>query len=304
MEVDRSRPQRLSSASRPVQRHRARRHPDPASGAAGQAQRRRAGGRSTRRAGRSSIMSASRSPRARRSASSGRAARASRRWCGRSPARSCQARGSSASTAPTSVVEPRAIVPPRRLHAAGSVAVRGHDQGEYRALPQPPGRSSGEDVDAAVVAAAQLAGAHDLILQLPGGYDYPLALGGQGAVGGPGAARGTRPRLVRRSPISDPRRAQCEPRRRGRSSSWCRRSSRSRPRASPSWSSPTGSASLPIIDRLMVIRDGRLVMFDARDEVLRQLAPPQPQSPPQSPSQSPPHRHRRSRRRSRRPTRE
>ena len=33
---------------------------------------------------------------------------------------------------------------------------------------------------------------------------------------------------------------------------------------------------LPIVDRLMVIKDGRLIMFGPRDEVLRQIAPPPP----------------------------
>ena len=33
---------------------------------------------------------------------------------------------------------------------------------------------------------------------------------------------------------------------------------------------------LPVVDKLLVVRDGRLAMFGSRDEVLRQIAPPQP----------------------------
>lgn len=33
---------------------------------------------------------------------------------------------------------------------------------------------------------------------------------------------------------------------------------------------------LPVVDKLLVIRDGRLAMYGDRDEVMRKLAPPQP----------------------------
>jgi len=35
---------------------------------------------------------------------------------------------------------------------------------------------------------------------------------------------------------------------------------------------------LPVVDRLMVIQDGRLTMFGPRDEILRKIAPPPPQA--------------------------
>jgi ATP-binding cassette subfamily C protein len=34
---------------------------------------------------------------------------------------------------------------------------------------------------------------------------------------------------------------------------------------------------LPIVDKLMVIQEGRLAMFGPRDEILRKIAPPPPQ---------------------------
>ena len=53
----------------------------------------------------------------------------------------------------------------------------------YRASPlHPPAADDAGTVKDTIIAAAQAAGAHELILRLPGGYDHQLGLGGSGLV--------------------------------------------------------------------------------------------------------------------------
>jgi ATP-binding cassette subfamily C protein len=133
----------------------------------------------------------------------------------------------------------------------------------------------GEDiasVDEAAVAAAQRAGAHEMILQLPGGYDYPLSLGGRGLSAGQAqrislarALFGNPQYLVLDEPNSnldaegDQKLVQTleEMKKDGKTILIVAHR----------------LSVLPIIDRLLVMQGGRISMFGPRDEVLRQIAP-------------------------------
>ena len=130
-------------------------------------------------------------------------------------------------------------------------------------------------VDEEVIAAAKVAGAHDLILKLPGGYDYMLALGGRGLSVGQ-SQRISLARALFRDPkylILDEPNSNLdaegdqqlihtleELKKRGRTILIVAHR----------------LSVLPIVDRLMVIQDGRLTIFGPRDEVLRKIAPPPP----------------------------
>ncbi|HET9813548.1 MAG TPA: type I secretion system permease/ATPase [Sphingomicrobium sp.] len=130
-------------------------------------------------------------------------------------------------------------------------------------------------IDEAVVAAAKVAGAHELILHLPGGYDYMLGLGGRGLSVGQ-SQRVSLARALFRDPqyliLDEPNsnldaegdqqlvRTLEEMKKRGRTILIVAHR----------------LSVLPIVDRLMVIQEGRLAMFGPRDQVLRQIAPPPP----------------------------
>ena len=136
----------------------------------------------------------------------------------------------------------------------------------------------GEDpaeVDEAAVAAAKRAGAHEMILQLPGGYDYVLSLGGRGLSAGQAqrislarALFGNPQYLILDEPNSnldadgDQKLVQTleELKRNGKTILIVAHR----------------LSVLPIIDRLLVMQNGRLTMFGPRDEVLRQIAPNAP----------------------------
>lgn len=127
-------------------------------------------------------------------------------------------------------------------------------------------------IDADAIAASQTACAHDLIQRLPGGYDYLLGLGGRGLSAGQGQ-RVALARALFRSPSilildepnanldaeGDHQLAQCLERAKDRGTTVLLVAHR--------------MSMLPIVDRLMVIHDGRITAYGPRDEVLKELAP-------------------------------
>ena len=136
----------------------------------------------------------------------------------------------------------------------------------------------GEDaatVDEAAVAAAQRAGAHEMILQLPGGYDYPLSLGGRGLSAGQ-AQRISLARALFRDPqylILDEPNSNLDAdgdQKLVQTLEQLKRDGKTILIVAHRLS------VLPIIDRLLVLQGGRLTMFGPRDEVLRQIAPNAP----------------------------
>ena len=128
-------------------------------------------------------------------------------------------------------------------------------------------------VDEAAVEAAQLAGAHELILQLPGGYDYPLGLGGKGLSAGQ-AQRIALARALFRNPqyvILDEPNSNLDAE---GDQQLLQTLEELKRRGSTILIVAHRLSVLPIVDKLLVIQDGRLKIFGPRDEVLRQIAPP------------------------------
>jgi ATP-binding cassette subfamily C protein len=136
----------------------------------------------------------------------------------------------------------------------------------------------GEDqhsVDEAVVEAARTAGAHDLILKLPGGYDYMLGLGGRGLSVGQ-SQRVALARALFRDPqylILDEPNSSLDAE---GDAQLIQTLEELKNRGRTIMIVAHRLSVLPIVDRLMVIQDGRLAMFGPRDEVLRKIAPPPP----------------------------
>jgi ATP-binding cassette subfamily C protein len=129
------------------------------------------------------------------------------------------------------------------------------------------------DVDAGVIAAADAVGAGDLIRRLPGGFDHPLGAGGRGLSAGQAqrvalarAMFGDPPILILDEPNSHLDgegdaaliKAIAEAKGRGRTVLIV--------------SHKLGV--LPVVDRILVMRDGRADLFGPRDEVLAKIMPP------------------------------
>jgi ATP-binding cassette subfamily C protein len=133
------------------------------------------------------------------------------------------------------------------------------------------------DIDEAAVAAAQLAGAHEMILRLPGGYDYQLGLGGRGLSAGQ-AQRISLARALFRGPkylILDEPNASLDAE---GDQQLVKTLEELKRRGSTILVVAHRLSVLPIVDKLLVIQEGRLAMFGERDEVLRKIAPPAPKA--------------------------
>ena len=136
----------------------------------------------------------------------------------------------------------------------------------------------GEDaalVDQSTIEAAQLAGAHELILRLPSGYDYMLGLGGRGLSAGQ-AQRIALARAVFRSPqyvILDEPNSNLDAE---GDQQLIKTLEELKRRGMTVLLVAHRLSVLPVVEKLMVIREGRLVMFGPRDEILRELSPAPP----------------------------
>jgi len=137
---------------------------------------------------------------------------------------------------------------------------------------------SGENpaaVDADAIAAAQLAGAHEMILALPGGYDNPLQLGGRGLSAGQ-AQRIALARALFRGPrylILDEPNASLDAE---GDAKLTKTIEQAKANGTTILIVAHRMSVLPVVDTLLVIRDGTIAFHGPRDEILRKLAPPQP----------------------------
>lgn len=130
-----------------------------------------------------------------------------------------------------------------------------------------------ELVDAAAVAAADAVGARELVLRLPGGFDYRLALGGRGVSAGQGQ-RIALARAVYGDPaiyVFDEPNAHLDAE--GDAAlNTAIATLKARGKTILLVSHKLGV--LPVVDKMLVLRDGRLELFGPRDEVLAKIAPP------------------------------
>ena len=142
-------------------------------------------------------------------------------------------------------------------------------------------RRIGEDagqLDADAIAAAQAAGAHEMIMRLPGGYDQPIGIGGHGLSAGQ-AQRVALARALFRSPrylILDEPNSSLD----AEGDAQLTRTLEAAKAAGTTILLVAHRMSvLQVVDKLMVIQDGRLVLFGPRDEVLAKISTPQQRTP-------------------------
>lgn len=130
-----------------------------------------------------------------------------------------------------------------------------------------------EAVDTAAVAAADLVGARDLILRLPGGFDHRLGLGGRGVSAGQ-AQRIALARAVYGDPalyVLDEPNAHLDS-----EGDAALNAAITRLKAAGKTILVVSHklGVLPVVDKMMVLRDGRVELYGPRDEVLAKIAPP------------------------------
>ena len=130
-------------------------------------------------------------------------------------------------------------------------------------------------IDEEAIAAARLAGAHEMILLLSGGYDHRLGLGGRGLSAGQ-AQRIALARALFRSPryvILDEPNASLDAE---GDSQLITTLEQLKAAGSTILVVAHRLSLLPVVDKLLVLRDGRVAMYGPRDEVidaLRQAGP-------------------------------
>jgi ATP-binding cassette subfamily C protein len=132
------------------------------------------------------------------------------------------------------------------------------------------------------VEAAQLAGAHELILRLPGAYDYQLSLGGRGLSVGQ-AQKITLARALFGSPrylILDEPNAHLDAE---GDQQLVTTLTELKKKGTTILLVAHRLSVLPVIDKLLVIKDSRLELYGPREEVMRRISPPpSPRAVPQS----------------------
>jgi ATP-binding cassette subfamily C protein len=131
---------------------------------------------------------------------------------------------------------------------------------------------SGPEVDAMVVEAAQSAGAHDMILQLPGGYDTMIQLGGSGLSAGQ-AQRVAVARALFGKPsmvLLDEPNAHLDA---SGEAQLVRAMAELKARGAAIVIVAHRAGVLAAVDRILVLREGRIETIGPRDEVVALLAP-------------------------------
>ncbi|GAA0746538.1 type I secretion system permease/ATPase [Sphingomonas trueperi] len=133
--------------------------------------------------------------------------------------------------------------------------------------------TASEAIDTAAVAAAELVGARDLILRLPDGFDHRLALGGRGVSAGQ-AQRIALARAVYGDPalyVLDEPNAHLDS-----EGDAALNAAITRLKAAGKTILVVSHklGVLPVVDKMLVLRDGRVELFGPRDEVLAKIAPP------------------------------
>lgn len=131
--------------------------------------------------------------------------------------------------------------------------------------------AKGPDVDAKAVAAAQLAGTHELILRLPNGYDTMLALGGRGLSAGQ-SQRIAIARAVYGAPplvLMDEPNAHLDA---AGEAQLVQTLSQLKAMGSAVIIVAHRAGILGVVDRILVLKDGKIEAIGPRDQILAQMA--------------------------------